>query len=463
MRLKKTDLFWGGSLFLIYLLYWIPMVHFQPLLSTGDMGRDLYAFESVLHGYRPCRDYWWQYGPLMPLYYVFWFLVGGVNLLSVRIGLAVIYFLSALIIFKVLRLFISPGIAFLSALAFMVFDMTWTFNHIGAIPFLLLSIFCLWKFFLTHQTRWCYLGLFSVVAIAEIKISTGITSFFAFYASLLFYYWLLQARRSKCPLARKHFIYFPLLFFAIVLGTGLLMYWGISLDWIDQCLTISPHHRVWPSSHLTLLKHLILRFFVWEPSRLFGVGALWVLGVLSIFNLRKKKLTETENRVWPFVIGSLVFFTIANSMDYFAMDGKINRFDFWLYPMFLLWMGLLAGWASLNFAPKFKMILGSLIFLSLLWNPFRQVQQALALSKPERFLDFSRGQVYVGGPLSSVQTIKEGTRFIFENTKPTDTLLAVPYEPLYSFLSGRRHATRELIFVDDIKIGKEQEEKIYLE
>lgn len=444
---------------LIYLLYWIPIIGVQPFLTTGDMGRDFYAFEATLHGLWPCRDYWWQYGPLMPLYYAFWFLVGGVNLLSIRIGLAVLYFLCALSTHATLRLFVSSPVAFLSSLAFLSFNMTWTFNHIGIIPLFILLIFSVWKFFLTLRLKWCYAGLLLSVLIAWIKINIGITSFAAFYASLLLYD-LFRPKTSGHRLPFwKHWLALPLGFSAGFFALYGLLYSGLSLDWVNQCLTIQPKYSSWSPPWINF-KHLILRFLVWERMRLIGLGLFLMLGILAWRGLKKQKETGVPRKLIPWILISLALFITANSADYFAKDDKISRLDFWAFPVLVLWMGLLVQWATPLFGPKFKKACAVLILGALFWIPFHQVKAAFAWHTPERYLNFPRGRVFVGGDLSDVGVIKEGTFFLMEHSKPGGEILALPYDPLYAFLSERRHAVRELMFMEGILIGEKQEDAI---
>ncbi len=459
-KAASREVLWLGSLVLLVCAFWIPVLNVQPYLSPGDMGRDLYAFQETLRGHWPCRDYWWQYGPLMLLYYAFWFLVGGVNMVSVRVGLGVLYLLSSLLTYRTLRLFTSPAIAFLSSLAFLSLNMTWTFNHVGAFPFLILSIFSLWKFFLTHQTRWCYLGLLCLVFVASIKINTGLTSFSALYASLLLFCGFFQWKHFETPLDRKHFVFLPLIFSILVFATYAFVYRGVSLDWIDQCLTIAPKYRTWAYSPWTNFKHLILRFVVWQRSRLFWVGAFLAFGVLGNFGLRKRRLLEGEKEVLLAIMGSLFLFGLANSIEYFTTEGMIYRFDFWFFPVFVLWMGLFAEGASFLFGRRAKKFLGGLIFLLLLLIPFQNLKQAYAWRTPERYLNSPEGRVYVGSPPSLAQVLNEGTDFIIRHTKPSQEILAIPYDPLYCFLSNRRHAVRELMFMENNLIKEKQEEEI---
>ena len=452
--LFKQSRFWFFSLLLTYSFFWIPAIHIFPSLSPGDMGRDLYQYQRTLEGELPFRDYWTQYGPLMFFYYAFWFLVGGVNLMSARIALGVIYLLTAVSAYLALRLFVSPAVAFLSSLAFLNLDMTWTFNHIGALPLMLLSIFCLWKFFLTQRSGWCYGGALALTGVALIKISAGLAAFLAFYLSVALY----QGLRRNPPL--KHLIFLPLLFAILTAAVYGLLFLGSSFDWIKHCLTFESKYRISYNSPWTNFKHLILRYTVWEPVRLLGVAAVFLSALLGYFGLKKGTDPRGQTRIFFFVLVSLVFFGAANSLDYFLMEGYIYRFDFWLFPITVLLLGLLGGWGSAFFQRPLRIFLGGLIFLALTAWPFQNLRQALAWKIPERYLDFPQGKVYLGGALSDVQVMKEGTRFLMEHTKPEEEILAIPYNPVYCFLSNRRHAAREFQFMRQNQVSLQAQEEI---
>lgn len=459
--MAKRDFFWAFLLFAIYLLFWLPTLNVQPRFSTGDFGRDLYAFQTTLQGYLPCRDYWWSYGPLAPFYYAFWFLIGGVNVVSARMGLCAIYILSAFIAYAALRLFTSRPVAFLSSLAFLNMDMTWTFNHVGAIPFLLMAIFSLWKFFLKGRLRWYYLGLLSLALVALVKINIGLTSSAAFFTALVAHELFLRQGKSRALLAKKHFFLSLLLFFLGLFGAYQLLYWGIPADWVEQCMGLKTKYTGILDSPWLNVKHLILRFLVWEKSRLFRLLALAVFGAFAFVGLRKKEFSTEKKKVAVAVIGSLLLVGLANSMEYVAAEGMIYRFDFWIFPVFVLLMGLLAGWGSVLFNGTLKVFLGCLIFLLLLLNPFQNFRDAFAWKVPERFLDFPRGKVYVGKlPVSDIEIIRKVTRYIIENTNPTQQILTIPYDSLYCFLSDRRHAVPELMFMESRQISEKQEERI---
>ena len=146
------------------------------------------------------------------------------------------------------------------------------------------------------------------------------------------------------------------------------------------------------------------------------------------------------------------------------MLGHIYRLDYWSFPILVLLLGFSLHWAKALFHPRLRGALWCVVFLAVLALPLRSVKKAFAAHVPERFLDFERGGVYlVDENQSTTEAIRKGTRFILENTKPGDEILAVPVAPLYCFLSGRRHAVREIYFGEIIHLRDWQEERMLRE
>jgi len=208
---KREDFVWGSLLLVILAAFGFLNLDSQPYLSFDDHGKDLYAFEMFLEGQWPCRDYWWQYGPLMLFYYAFWLLVGGIHFISIRLGVALLYIVSAFVAFRALRLITSAPIAFLGALAYLIQWIVYpyyNYNHLGTVPFLLFAFYSLWKFFLTRKLRWVYIGTLALAGLALVKINIGVTSFAAFYASLFFCQVLARYQKvPSTPMGWKHFFF----------------------------------------------------------------------------------------------------------------------------------------------------------------------------------------------------------------------------------------------------------------
>ncbi len=108
MKLTPKTIFLLLTILMAALFIW-PELNYQDLLSQGDHGRDLYAFDAVTHGKLPYKDFWWVYGPLMPYYYGLFFKVFGVHITSVLLGRALLVILCSVFFYLSAACLMSPG------------------------------------------------------------------------------------------------------------------------------------------------------------------------------------------------------------------------------------------------------------------------------------------------------------------------------------------------------------------
>ena len=143
----------------LILLY--PFIDFQYYLSQGDHGRDLYAFEQTTRGAQVYQDYWWVYGPLMPIYYAGIDRWLGTNIQSILAGEMFLHLLSGVFIFLTLGVFFAPLIGFSAAVWFWVFndDFFFTYNHAGGITMLTLIVYSLFLYLKNPRIGYLVLGL----------------------------------------------------------------------------------------------------------------------------------------------------------------------------------------------------------------------------------------------------------------------------------------------------------------
>ena len=85
------------------IIYVWPELNFQDMLAQGDHGRDLYAFEAVLKGQLPYKDFWWVYGPIMPYYYGLFYKISGFHITSILAGTGLIAGCLRIILLFVMR------------------------------------------------------------------------------------------------------------------------------------------------------------------------------------------------------------------------------------------------------------------------------------------------------------------------------------------------------------------------
>ncbi|MCA9399431.1 MAG: glycosyltransferase family 39 protein, partial [Candidatus Omnitrophica bacterium] len=131
---------------LLGILIFYPRSNFQVRLAQGDHGRDLYSFQQTAQGAIPIHDYWTQNGPLMPYYYALIYKIFGSTIQSTLLGYYFLVLCAGLMIFLIAREFLSPLAALAGVLWYWTFrgeEFFYTYNHIGAVVCVLLSIYCL--------------------------------------------------------------------------------------------------------------------------------------------------------------------------------------------------------------------------------------------------------------------------------------------------------------------------------
>ena len=117
-----------------------PYLSFQNILSTGDHGRDFYAFEEALHGKKPYLDYWWVYGPLMPAYYALFYKTLGIHMSSILVGKILLQTTGALFFYLGAQTIMPPVMACLASLWLISFMQDFFMILTGGMPKLIFLI-----------------------------------------------------------------------------------------------------------------------------------------------------------------------------------------------------------------------------------------------------------------------------------------------------------------------------------
>jgi len=206
----------------------IPYLDYQPLLSQGDHGRDLYCFKMTAEGSQPFRDYWWQYGPLMPYYYALFFKLFGVSIQSVLLGKAIIRLLCGVVIYFLGITIMSPAMAFIAAFWFYVFmpDFFYTYSHIGGLPFLMLVLLGIFKYSEKPAPQNFYLGLSGVFFLSLIRLNLAVSSLIV----------LAGAALKKNPAQKTRIVAASLMGLGLSACVYLFFTLGLNLSDLKKCL-----------------------------------------------------------------------------------------------------------------------------------------------------------------------------------------------------------------------------------
>lgn len=459
--MKNTQFIFLALLLILVVMFALPIVDFHGLLSTGDHGKDLYCFKKTLDGQMPYKDYWWDYGPLMPYYYSLFYKLFGINILSVLYGRMVLVLLSACFFYLTLTTLIPPSMAFLGAFWFLFFNQNYffTYNHIGGTVMVLATIFCLFLYLKKPKISYQYWGLLCIFILSLIKINFGISSLVVFVLSCL----LINFASHDSSLRKTNT--------SLLLGSALILilvgivYYsllqGLSLYEIRRCLPYMRGDQPYEASFLSVIQFLyaLLGQNLVAGMRNFAFGFIIFCCLAQIIiSFLDKKTDPAFKKKIALALSMLLIFYLS-LLHEFLISGVLFRSN-WSQPISYLMIFIILYAGLKNLSPIFRILL----FIGLAFelvvqmnNSFTAIRQ---VKVPSQYFNHPRGKVYLGSSPLWIKTVLETTSFLEKNLKANELFFALPYDPLYYFLADKDSPTRQLIFFEYIKIPQEQESKI---
>ncbi|MEE2665176.1 MAG: glycosyltransferase family 39 protein [Myxococcota bacterium] len=453
----------------------LPMRDLHPLLATGDSGRDLYGYWLTQRGGIPYRDYYWNFGPLMPYYFALFLELFGGGIKSVLIGATVLRLASGICIYLILRRLTSPVLAFLGALWFWTSspEFYYTWNHAGAVLANLLACYLVIAHLQRPDRRWV-LYLFPVVfAAILVKANAGAATLAACLVSLA----IIDRSRgvSLYPPNPRY-----LLLATAAPAAALLVYvslvFGLPRDYLLQCFPFSPGYDPPASGNLIdtvqrTFDYLSSRFtdprafmpgastlLTPGPNRTFGAILAGSLLLLAVSFIRQSKAGEARrNRV---LVLSLLLVFSSFSLHEFFLSGVLHRLS-WGTPLLIVLAFYLIHLALHPLPIAVKATVWLALFAAIAVDTAGVYRFASQLkARPDQHLSLPAADLFVSNRTSWVKTVEQVTRHLEAELAPDETFFALPYDPLYYFLTERAAPAREYIFFDFLNISERQERDI---
>ncbi len=434
-------------LFCLGLLILWPHHNYQEALAQGDHGRDLYAFQAVYEGQLPYKDFWWVYGPIAPYYYGIFYKILGVSIHSILIGQMILQLLTGFVVYLIARMMISPLAALLCACWSLAFwqDFIFTYNHTLGILFIALMLFFLCRFL--NQVKksditWIFICIF---IIGLVKINFGIVNLIL--CSLVLF-------------RKKSLSWIPVI--ATFLG-WIFAYWfflrGLSISEIRECM---PYWGDYQPHNISLIE--AVRLFIENTyTDLLKTPTAMVLGILTIIAMAR--LIITQNILEKQFLTTLVLlaaFYILNLHE-FIKSGVWYRIA-WGQAISFLLLFFIIDYAFKMRRNIFYWIIWGIVAITLCIHVYDQHKKINAYKTPSHFISLPRGQVYTTQMTSHwIGSIEQATNFLTKTLKPSDMFFALPYDPLYYYLTNQNSPTRQLIFFEHTYIPQAQEIKIIQE
>ena len=435
-----------------------PELNFQDLLSQGDHGRDLYAFDAVTHGKLPYKDFWWVYGPIMPYYYGLFFKIFGVHITSVLLARALLVIVCSVFFYLSAACLMSPALAFLAAAWFTQSrqEFFFTYNHIGGITAELIICWCLLSYIRIESMRYLWIALAAVFILGLVKINFGLAGLAGIVLGVLF---IDFSKKYPFNDQKKKFYICAAVLVPLALG---IIYWLLLKDLplyaIRQCMPYFGDDQPYHASPFLVIPYYLMQHFLTLVRTRFGIPIGIVLHgctLLSMYLLISKKMEKTyrQDVLLALAVIGLFFLVYFNE---FIVSGVWYR-SYWSLPFLDLFHFVMIA-VAFTFLPKFLRVL-VLIFLwgLTLFGTVAHIGIIQSQKQPFRYLSMDRGHIYVGNEPQWTDTVNRVTDFLNTTLKKDDLFLALPYDCLYYYLTGKESPTRQLIFFNHIKIPQEQE------
>jgi len=441
-------------------IYVWPELNFQDLLSQGDHGRDLYAFDAVTHGQLPYKDFWWVYGPFMPYYYGLFFKIFGVHITSVLLGRALIVVLCAVFFYLAATCLMTPGLAFLGAIWFTQSrqEFFFTYNHIGGILAELMICWCLLSYLRNPSARYLSLALFVDFILGLIKINFGLAALVGIVLSVLCIDWIKNKNISGANGRRLHF---GLGVGSVLLGLTAVYGWllkDLPLYAIRQCMPYFGDDQPYHASPLQVIPYYLTQHWMTFIHSPLGIAIGVILHgatLLAVYVLLANKLERGERQNILLGLGVISLFFVLCFHE-FLVSGVWYR-QYWSVPFQNLFHFVMIA-VAFSCLPKFlRYVVMSLLGVLAIIGIVAHIGVIQNQKQPFRYLSMERGHIYVGNEPQWTDTVNRVTAFLDANLKKDDRFFAMPYDCLYYYLTGTASPTRQLIFFDHIKIPQPQE------
>ncbi len=450
------------ALILLGLLVLAPFHDFHPPLASGDNGRDLYAFAQTRTGALPYRDYSWVYGPLMPYYYALFLQVLGVSIKSVLIGHLLLRMAAGVFLALILKQAGLSRWGWGAALWFWAFNprFSYTYSHAGGVACILGLIYVCFLYLNEPKRFHIITGLLLSFFLGLIKLNIGLAGLAAFSGCVVLIDRFVHKTniRAKCLLIRAGLI---------TAGTAL-VYTGLLSPLpayaVRQCLPyLAPDrasHVALPAALFLLVRHYLTPLSKPGPNLIFALIILtaWVRLTQRLFN---PVPDDRRGRKRLFYLAVVLIFWAVYLHEFFISAVPYRLF--WVTPLQILLIFLVLGLGFETLSSKVQTLLRTGLLTIVLVAHLSLYYYIRPFKTSGQYLASPRGRVYVANSAEWVATVHETVRFLNTQLAATETFLALPYDPLYYFLSEKTAPVRQLFFHAYIDMPSLQEKKIISE
>lgn len=438
MRMKKIDIL--ILLVIVALTLFLYSLNYNKGISLHDEGRDLCAFEKVLNGQMPYRDFRWVHGPAALYLHSFIFKLFGVNLLYIRQMLIIVIILVLIFSYLLARLIMPrlySAMAALVAVGYYGFPQ-YTSDHIYGTLFGLIAVMSILKFVVEGRDL-RYLALAGILTGSIFGFMQAMGVFV--FSAISLYIILLGKNRKHLFLymALTTFTIFIIYLFFLINVPGNLLFENLFPHWR---LKLMADLGVFPALFGFLQRGFSTDSFnVSRNALLFWLPAVStaIVIVFLLFRIKNKRFYEKgENKILLlFSIYQAIMLTKlfidkgVESVVFYTQIGMVLSVYVLYYLTQFIKIKNIQSRALLKAAILLCLILLFLIEIT----PFT-IAHYYGF-KDDYKLPFKRAPVYVNQKLG--KTLTQVVDYVKTSTDKQDKLICAIYCPMLNFLTEREN------------------------
>jgi len=423
-----------------------PHLNYQPYLAQGDHGRDLYSYKLTYEGGVPYRDYFSQNGPLMPYFYSLFYRLFDVSISSTLLGYYFCVLLAGVLIYLICSLYLDPVISLCASLWYWAFrgaEFFYTYNHIGGVVMMLTAVYCLVRFIRDSNDKFIYWGLAAITLLFLTRATIALSTLTAF--SLILIIRLISAADGQSKSRMVKFILCAAVSLTFVFSVYWLLthdlpryvggrdiaYWKfLRFDKIPRALSALSHityvyfYSTVINALFTLLGMGALGFIFYKYTSKSGakryrselLAVMGLLFILSVFNLGELLVTG----IWFYALWNVSLITVLAHFVFNIGYGHLAR------PL--------------------RTLLVCILLLTPVMAIIKTTGFLISVKRPANEFWVGKNRIYMHpSQREHMVTMTRAAIYLHIHLEKDEKFLAIPYDPVYYYLSNRHSATRQLI------------------
>ena len=439
-----------------------PQVNFQSAISVGDHGLNYYTFQQIANGQQLYKDFWWGYGPFSPYYYAAFYKFLGGTMSSVVLGRELLIFISGLFCYLTVASFSPPLLALAASIWFWIYhpDFFYGYNHTGAFTVFLAVSYFIFAYYKTARPRYFVYAFIALFVLNLIRINMGIALLVGFILAVFITDKYIHRKNELRNLGIN-----------LLCGLGIcflsaLIYWLMLCDLpsyaIMQCMPYFSKVYHAADSHMKYVMYFKFLYMItshsWRYILTVGVVVIsFVLVVRHLLNPATDKKIKTDIL---FALGTVTGLILLVSHE-FVMGYQLYRVN-WTIPYQMVLLTMLIGFAVQKYNLKIRYAVVLFILYVAVFDSFRYLNRVEKFKVPEQYIALENGQIYIGNQVEWIRTVEETTRYLESVLEKDETFFALPYEPLYYYLTNRKSPSWHVLMMIGSELNEIQEQQMIL-